>query len=152
MLWQYKTVLFEFTKDGILGDRYVDDEEMEKTLNELGRQSWELVNVSLLQDGLLAFLKRVVEEEAVPQRATTSTRREEARPTINRAPAVEPAIAVNPPPPPIESRTPQMGRQPLLHDPLPTEDPAPRRSFERPLRSSRKENDDNDSFGGIRIS
>ena len=65
MLWQYRTVLFEFTKDGILGDRYVDDEEMEKTLNQLGRQSWELVNVSLLQDGLLAILKRPVGADTV---------------------------------------------------------------------------------------
>ncbi len=58
MLWQYRTILFEFTKNGLLGDKYVDDEDMEKTLNQLGRQSWELVDVSLLQDGVLAFLKR----------------------------------------------------------------------------------------------
>lgn len=57
MAWQYRTILFEFTKDGLLGDKYVDDEEVEKTLNELGAQGWELVNVVLLQDGLLAFLK-----------------------------------------------------------------------------------------------
>ncbi len=150
MLWQYRTVLFEFTKDGILGDRYVDDEEMEKTLNELGRQSWELVNVSLLQDGLLAFLKRALEQDT-SQRMTATQHHEEQRPPINKAPSVEPTIAVNPPPPPVEQRTPQMGRQPLLHDPITAEDPAPRRSFERPLRS-RKESDDNDSFGGIRIS
>ena len=150
MLWQYRTVLFEFTKDGLLGDRYVDDEEMEKTLNELGRQSWELVNVSLLQDGLLAFLKRAIEEEG-RQVAAVPQRREEQRPVINRAQPVEPAIAVNPPPPPVESRTPQMGSQPLLHDPTPAEEPAPRRSFDRPLRS-RKESDDNDLVGGIRIS
>lgn len=150
MLWQYRTVLFEFTKDGILGDRYVDDEEMEKTLNELGRQSWELVNVSLLQDGLLAFLKRVVEEEGKPL-AAPAQRREEQRPVINKASSVEPAIAVTPPPPPVENRTPQIGRQPLHHDPHPVEDPAPRRSFERPSRS-RKESDDNDFVGGIRIS
>ena len=150
MLWQYRTVLFEFTKDGLLGDRYVDDEEMEKTLNELGSQSWELVNVSLLQDGLLAFLKRAIGEEA-QQRGVAPQRHEEPRPPINRSQPVEPVITVNPPPPPVEQRTPQMGRQPLLHDPLPVEEPAPRRSFERPLRS-RKDNDDNDAVGGIRIS
>jgi hypothetical protein len=63
MLWQYRTILFEFTKDGLLGDKYVDDEDMEKTLNEFGAQGWELVNVSLLQDGLLVFLKRPVDED-----------------------------------------------------------------------------------------
>lgn len=148
MLWQYRTVLFEFTKDGLLGDRYVDDEEMEKTLNQLGRQSWELVNVSLLQDGLLAFLKRVVEDE-VAEHVAPPPRREEQRVPQARSQPVEPAMTVTSPP--AESRSPQIGRQPLLHDPQPTEEPAPRRSFERPPRP-RKENDDNDFVGGIRIS
>ena len=65
MLWKYRTILFEFTKDGLLGDRYVDDEEMERSLNELGALGWELVNVTLLQDGLLAILKRPVGADTV---------------------------------------------------------------------------------------
>lgn len=65
MLWKYRTILFELTKDGLLGDRYVDDEEMEKTLNEMGALGWELVNVTLLQDGLLAILKRLVGADTV---------------------------------------------------------------------------------------
>ena len=65
MLWKYRTILFELTKDGLLGDRYVDDEEMEKTLNEMGALGWELVNVTLLQDGLLAILKRPVGADTV---------------------------------------------------------------------------------------
>ena len=65
MAWQYRTILFEFTKDGLLGDKYVDDEEMEKTLNEMGALGWELVNVTLLQDGLLAILKRPVGADTV---------------------------------------------------------------------------------------
>ena len=66
MLWQYRTILFEFTKDGLLGDKYVDDEEMERTLNDQGKKGWELVNVTLLQDGLLAFLKRPGEKGEGP--------------------------------------------------------------------------------------
>ena len=65
MLWKYRTILFELTKDGLLGDRYVDDEEMEKTLNEMGALGWELVNVTLLQEGLLAILKRPVGADTV---------------------------------------------------------------------------------------
>ncbi len=64
MRWQYRTILFEFQKDGLLGDRYLDDEEIDKTLNRQGRNGWELVNVALLQEGLLAFLKRPVQAEA----------------------------------------------------------------------------------------
>ncbi len=58
MQWQYRTILFEFRKDGLLGDKYIDDEEVETLLNEQGTMGWELVNVSAIQEGLLAFCKR----------------------------------------------------------------------------------------------
>jgi hypothetical protein len=58
--WQYRTLLFEFQKDGLLGDKYIDDEEVEELLNEQGASGWELVNVALIQEGLLAFCKRSV--------------------------------------------------------------------------------------------
>jgi len=57
--WQYRTILFEYQKDGLLGDRYIDDEEMEKTLNEQGSSGWELIAVTPVQEGLLAFFKPV---------------------------------------------------------------------------------------------
>lgn len=79
MLWKYRTILFEFTKDGLLGDRYVDDEEMEKSLNEMGALGWELVNVTLLQDGLLAILKHAA-----------------AAPAASAGPAVRPVAAAGP--------------------------------------------------------
>ncbi len=58
--WQYRTILFEFQKDGLLGDKYIDDEEVEKTLNEQGSRGWELISVTMIQEGLLAFCKRPV--------------------------------------------------------------------------------------------
>ena len=58
MQWQYRTILFEFQKDGLLGDKYIDDEEVETLLNEQGARGWELVNVTMIQEGLLAFCKR----------------------------------------------------------------------------------------------
>lgn len=63
MHWQYQTILFEFQKDGLLGDKYIDDEEVENLLNEQGKLGWELVNVTHVQEGLLAFLKK---ERQVP--------------------------------------------------------------------------------------
>ncbi len=60
MQWQYRTILFEFQKDGLLGDKYIDDEEVETLLNEQGARGWELVNVTMIQEGLLAFCKRAV--------------------------------------------------------------------------------------------
>ncbi len=64
MRWQYRTVVFEFQKDGLLGDRFIDDEEVEKTLNEQGRAGWELVSATMVQEGLLTLLKRPERESA----------------------------------------------------------------------------------------
>lgn len=58
MRWQYRTVVFEFQKDGLLGNRFIDDEEVENTLNEQGRAGWELVSATMVQDGLLTLFKR----------------------------------------------------------------------------------------------
>ncbi len=58
MRWQYRTVVFELQKDGLLGDRFIDDEEVEKTLNEQGRAGWELVSATMVQEGLLTLFKR----------------------------------------------------------------------------------------------
>jgi hypothetical protein len=58
MRWQYRTIVFEFQKDGLLGDRFIDDEGVEKTLNEQGRAGWELVSATTIQDGLLTLFKR----------------------------------------------------------------------------------------------
>ncbi|MCF6186273.1 MAG: hypothetical protein L3J49_02190 [Desulfobulbaceae bacterium] len=58
MRWQYRTIIFEFQKDGLLGDRFIDDEEMETTLNEQGRAGWELISATMVQDGILTLFKR----------------------------------------------------------------------------------------------
>ena len=88
MVWRYRTILFEFAKDGLLGDKYIDEEEMEKSLNELGRRSWELVNVSLIQEGLLAIMKRSVEERS-PVEPRTAIAAEPVA-AVNSAPAYVP--------------------------------------------------------------
>ena len=62
MQWQYRTLLIEFQKDGLLGDKYIDDEAAESLLNRMGARGWELVNVAMIQEGLLAFCKRPQDE------------------------------------------------------------------------------------------
>lgn len=150
MLWQYQTVLFEFTKDGLLGDRYVDDEEMEKTLNKMGLQSWELVNVSLLQDGLLAILKRPVEEKPKVEPVLIGKHDRAEIPTAPPPPQ-EPVVTVGAVSPLQTTRPPIAVRNQVVDEPEHIDPLPPRRSFERPLRN-RKEVEDNDFVGGIRIS
>ncbi len=57
--WQYRTILFEFQKDSLLGDKYIDDEELETTLNEQGKSGWELVAVTPVREGILSFFKKM---------------------------------------------------------------------------------------------
>lgn len=59
MHWQYRTILFEFQKDSLLGDKYIDDEELETTLNEQGESGWELVAVTPVREGILSFFKKM---------------------------------------------------------------------------------------------
>ena len=90
MQWQYRTILFEFQKDGLLGDKYIDDEEVETLLNEQGARGWELVNVTMIQEGLLASCKRV----AIP--AGREMQQEEIQhPVVEKKPMVEPEEPVS---------------------------------------------------------
>jgi hypothetical protein len=132
MLWQYRTNLFEFTKDGLLGDKYVDDEEMEKTLNELGGQEWELVSVSLLQDGLLVFLKRPAPEDAEL--------------------AVGPLRAAEPVTPPVvEPRPAVFSRDSITASQIQPEEREDIRNFDRQRKNPRSK-EEMDFVGDIKIS
>lgn len=148
MVWQYRTILFEFTKDGLLGDRYVDDEEMEKTLNQLGQQAWELVNVSLLQDGLLAFLKRPVQDETVQVRAREREPHERVveppRPAEPVVPSLTPSI-LKEPRPAMPTRKSVVAEQVQIEE---------RQSLRGPERQRRggSDREEGDFIGGIKIS
>ena len=147
MLWQYRTILFEFTKDGLLGDRYVDDEEVEKALNQLGRQSWELVNVTLLQDGLLAFLKRPTEEDG----AVVRGKEREARERVAAEPPRPAEPAHSAPPIVREPRQSPVPRTPVVAEQASIEERELLHGFDRQRRSGRAK-DDTDFVGGIKIS
>ena len=73
MRWRYRTILFEFHKDRVFGDKYIDDEEVEKTLNEQGAQGWELVNVTSIREGLLAFCKKPERPKESPAQTDQSS-------------------------------------------------------------------------------
>ncbi|WP_310598904.1 DUF4177 domain-containing protein [Desulfobulbus sp.] len=143
MQWQYRTILFEFTKDGLLGDKYVDDEEMEKTLNQMGGQGWELINVTLLQDGVLGFLKKPVRQErAAEEPAVAATPAPPAQPVIrSRYAASAPRM---PEPAPIPERLPDPEPEPAI-------EVEPVRIAERPRKTGTRGNDA-DFIGGIKIS
>lgn len=92
MNWQYQTILFEFQKDGLLGDKYVDDEEMDKILNEQGEQGWELVGVTAVQEGLLTFFKRARQQPRI-QAGVQGEQAVVSRPAASQAPSALPPQA-----------------------------------------------------------
>ncbi len=58
MRWSYKTVHFCMKKDGLLGNSFLDEDEIEITLNEYGRSGWELVSLMEVTDGVIAVFKQ----------------------------------------------------------------------------------------------
>jgi len=136
----------------LLGDRYVDDEEMEKTLNQMGQDCWELVDVSLLQDGLLTFLKRPVGDEGA---VTDPVIRENVDDRVSQR-WVEPQADRDIPTLTQDrristNRPPISGRNQVVEEADIDEEPVPKSRFERTIHN-RKEHNDNDFVGGIRIS
>lgn len=58
MRWSYKTVHFAMKKEGLLGSAFLDESEVELSLNEYGKAGWELVSMLETLDGLIAVFKQ----------------------------------------------------------------------------------------------
>jgi Domain of unknown function (DUF4177) len=58
MRWSYKTVHYELKKEGLLGSSFLDESEVEQSLNEYGKAGWELVSILETQEGLIAVFKQ----------------------------------------------------------------------------------------------
>ena len=140
-IWEYKSLLFEFSKDGLLSDRYVDDEEMERQLNRQGQEGWELVGVSLLHDGLLAVFKRPASEPPLAGLSPKAPRPKEAAQPGPAAERPTPAAPLR------EGHSPRASAEFLRERREDAAEDAPRshRAERQPLR-------DDDPVGGIRIS
>lgn len=81
MRWSYKTVHYELKKEGLLGSTFLDESEVELSLNEYGKAGWELVSLLETLDGLVAVFKQPLsidsglpvqeslEEQVVPEPA-----------------------------------------------------------------------------------
>jgi hypothetical protein len=135
--WQYRTILFEFRKDGLLGDKYIDDEDVEATLNEQGAAGWELVNVAMIQEGLLAFFKRPLSDAPAVMEEKISVAAAPAAPEPAPAPAADISL--------------QPAGEPLTAEALKEQE----REHIRRLESRRREAMsalDDDMIGNIRIS
>ncbi|TKB27982.1 DUF4177 domain-containing protein [Desulfopila sp. IMCC35006] len=83
MRWSYKTVHYELKKEGILGSAFLDEPEIELSLNQYGKAGWELVSVLETMDGLIAIFKQPLDME---MRSSSSPR--QASEITSRSPRV----------------------------------------------------------------
>jgi hypothetical protein len=58
MRWSYKNVHYAYKKEGLLGGTFLDEAEIEQSMNEFGRAGWELVSLFEVHDGLMAIFKQ----------------------------------------------------------------------------------------------
>lgn len=58
MEWRYKTTHYAVKKEGLLGGSFLDEEEMEASLNDYGEKGWELVSLLEVRDGVIAVFKQ----------------------------------------------------------------------------------------------
>jgi hypothetical protein len=58
MRWSYKTVHYDLKKEGILGSSFLDESEIELSLNQYGKAGWELISLLETLDGLIAVFKQ----------------------------------------------------------------------------------------------
>ena len=68
MRWSYKIVHYDYKKEGLLGGTFLDEAEIEQSMNEFGQAGWELVSLLEVQDGMTATFKQPL--EAPPQQRT----------------------------------------------------------------------------------
>lgn len=66
MRWSYKTVHFALKKEGLLGSAFLDESEVELSLNEYGRAGWELVTILETMDGVIAVFKQPLFSDSSP--------------------------------------------------------------------------------------
>jgi hypothetical protein len=83
MRWSYKTVHYELKKEGILGSAFLDEPEIELSLNQYGKAGWELVSLLETMDGLIAVFKQPLDVEI---RSCSSSSKSPV--TISRSPRV----------------------------------------------------------------
>jgi len=64
MRWSYKTVHYELKKEGLLGSAFLDEPEIEFSLNEYGRAGWELISLLETMDGVIAVFKQPLSSDS----------------------------------------------------------------------------------------
>lgn len=79
MSWIYKTVHYDLKKDGLLGGAFIDEVEMEESLNGFGKAGWELISMLEDRDGIIAVFKQPLTKEYVEHHVQETEQQEEVK-------------------------------------------------------------------------
>ena len=84
MRWSYKTEHFSLKKEGLLGSAFLDEAEIEVSLNEFGKAGWELVSFMEVTDGMIAVFKQPLNQgiSALSQEKRVETVNREEHPPV----------------------------------------------------------------------
>ena len=86
MRWSYKSVHYDYKKEGLLGGTFLDEAEIEQSMNEFGRAGWELVSFFEVQDGLLAIFKQPLDLPARQSvQSAAEVKRDEQKVAVERS-------------------------------------------------------------------
>lgn len=140
MRWSYKNVHYDYKKEGLLGGTFLDETEIEQSMNEFGHAGWELVSLLDVHDGLVAIFKQPL-DLPVKQRA---------RP-VNEDDQDELAVRVERIPRPERVAMPSRGQEPIQDVSV----SVPQTFRPVPMKADKKrpaiEEDSNGAVGSIRI-
>lgn len=103
MRWCYKTVHYDLKKEGFLGSSFLDEAEVEQSLNEYGQSGWELISVTETQDGLIAIFKQPLDPVIEPVTLGRAIPEDELYEELDRE-LTEEDIVDDEPPPPVKKR------------------------------------------------
>jgi hypothetical protein len=79
MRWSYKIVHYDYKKEGLLGGTFLDEAEIEQSMNEFGQAGWELVSLLEVQDGMTATFKQPLEAQLQQRTRPVSEVKQEER-------------------------------------------------------------------------
>lgn len=85
MRWAYKTIHYGLKKDGLLGGTFLDESEIEESLNQFGGAGWELISLLEVRDGVIAVLKQSLDELVEKEEVRVVVPKEVAAPRTVRS-------------------------------------------------------------------
>jgi hypothetical protein len=150
MRWSYKNVHYDYKKEGLLGGTFLDETEIELSMNEFGRAGWELVSLFEVQDGLMAIFKQPLDLPALQSvQPAAESKRDESEVSVERGAHFQRATTLSRGDEPDEADVVEEEDEPIQDIPAPQKIRPTAAKVEK--KRSAVDEDTNGGVGSIRI-